>query len=56
MSEAQVVANKLGIEFRVPLERRLLGAEKVGRHKTSMLQDVLARRPLELDAILGAVR
>jgi 2-dehydropantoate 2-reductase len=55
MREAQAVANRLGIEFRVPLERRLQGAQKVGGHKTSMLQDVLARRQLELDAILGAV-
>ncbi|MBP8924340.1 MAG: 2-dehydropantoate 2-reductase [Pseudomonadales bacterium] len=55
MSEAREVAKQLGVEFRVPLERRLQGAEQVGGHKTSMLQDVLARRPLELDAILGAV-
>ncbi len=55
MGEAQAVANKLGISFRVPLERRLQGAEQVGSHKTSMLQDVLARRPMELDAILGSV-
>lgn len=55
MNEAQAVASELGIQFRVPLERRLRGAEQVGGHKTSMLQDLLARRPLELDAILGAV-
>ena len=55
MSEARAVAARLGVEFRVPLERRLQGAEQVGGHKTSMLQDVLAQRPLELDAILGAV-
>ena len=40
MTEAQAVANKLGITFRVPLEKRIAGAEKVGKHKTSMLQDV----------------
>ena len=40
MTEAQSVANKLGIEFRVTLEKRISGAEKVGEHKTSMLQDV----------------
>ena len=55
MREAEAVAKRLGIGFRVPLERRLLGAENVGAHKTSMLQDALARRPMELDAILGSV-
>jgi len=55
MSEAQRVANKLGITFRVPLERRIAGAEKVGHHKTSMLQDLEAGRALEIDALLGAV-
>jgi 2-dehydropantoate 2-reductase len=55
MSEAQSVAHKLGITFRVPLEKRIAGAEKVGHHKTSMLQDIEAGRPLETDALLGAV-
>jgi 2-dehydropantoate 2-reductase len=55
MIEAQTIANKLGIEFRVPLERRIAGAEKVGKHKTSMLQDVEAGRALEVDALVGAV-
>jgi 2-dehydropantoate 2-reductase len=55
MTEAQTVANKLGITFRVPLEKRIAGAEKVGHHKTSMLQDVEAGRDLEIDALLGAV-
>ena len=55
MTEAQTIANKLGITFRVPLEKRIAGAEKVGHHKTSMLQDVEARRALETDALLGAV-
>jgi 2-dehydropantoate 2-reductase len=55
MSEAQNVANRLGITLRVPIEKRIAGAEKVGRHKTSMLQDVEAGRTLELDALLGAV-
>jgi 2-dehydropantoate 2-reductase len=55
MAEAQSVAHKLGITFRVPLEKRIAGAEKVGHHKTSMLQDVEAGRPLETDALLGAV-
>jgi 2-dehydropantoate 2-reductase len=55
MSEAQAVANKLGISFRVPLEKRIAGAEKVGHHKTSMLQDVEAGREPEIDALLGSV-
>ena len=55
MTEAQNVANRLGITLRVSLEQRIAGAEKVGRHKTSMLQDVEAGRTLELDALLGAV-
>jgi len=55
MREAQAVAHKLGIAFRVPLERRIAGAEKVGRHKTSMLQDVEAGHELEVDALLGSV-
>jgi 2-dehydropantoate 2-reductase len=55
MREAQAVAHKLGIEFRVPLERRIAGAEKVGKHKTSMLQDVEAGRAPEIDALVGSV-
>jgi 2-dehydropantoate 2-reductase len=55
MTEAQSVAHELGITFRVPLEKRIAGAEKVGHHKTSMLQDIEAGRPLEIDALLGAV-
>jgi 2-dehydropantoate 2-reductase len=55
MTEAQAVANKLGIVFRVELERRIAGAEKVGKHKTSMLQDIEAGRPPELEALLGSV-
>jgi 2-dehydropantoate 2-reductase len=55
MTEAQSVANKLGISFRVPIEKRISGAERVGHHKTSMLQDVESGRPLEIDALLGSV-
>jgi 2-dehydropantoate 2-reductase len=55
MSEAQSVANQLGVKFRVSLEKRIAGAEKVGHHKTSMLQDVEAARTLEVDALLGSV-
>jgi 2-dehydropantoate 2-reductase len=55
MTEAQAVAAKLGISFRVPIEKRIAGAERVGHHKTSMLQDVEAGRALETDALLGSV-
>ncbi len=55
MREAQDVACKLGIEFRVTLEKRIAGAEKVGRHKTSMLQDVEAGRAPEIEALVGSV-
>ncbi|QJR16854.1 2-dehydropantoate 2-reductase [Usitatibacter palustris] len=55
MREAQEVAGKLGITFRVPLEKRIAGAEKVGKHKTSTLQDIEAGREVETDALLGAV-
>jgi 2-dehydropantoate 2-reductase len=55
MAEAQTVANKLGITFRVSLEKRIAGAERVGHHKTSMLQDVESARTLEIDALLGSV-
>ena len=55
MSEAQAIAGKLGITFRVPIEKRIAGAERVGHHKTSMLQDVEAGRELEIDALLGSV-
>jgi 2-dehydropantoate 2-reductase len=55
MREAQAVATQLGISFRVSLEKRIAGAEKVGRHKTSMLQDVEAGRAPEVDALVGSV-
>ncbi|MEN3291616.1 MAG: 2-dehydropantoate 2-reductase [Burkholderiales bacterium] len=55
MREAQAVANTLDIEFRVTLEARIAGAEKVGRHKTSMLQDIEAGRAPEVDALVGSV-
>jgi 2-dehydropantoate 2-reductase len=55
MYEAQQIAERLGIDFGVTLEQRIAGAEKVGAHKTSMLQDIEANRPTEVDAIVGAV-
>jgi 2-dehydropantoate 2-reductase len=56
MIEAQTVAEKLGVKFKVSLDKRIAGAEGVGKHKTSMLQDVEAGRPLELEALVGSVR
>ncbi len=55
MREAQAVGEKLGASFGVSLEKRIAGAAAVGEHKTSMLQDVEAGRPMELDALLGSV-
>jgi len=55
MREAQAVAHKLGIQFRVSLEKRIAGAEKVGKHKTSMLQDIESGRAPEIDALVGSV-
>jgi 2-dehydropantoate 2-reductase len=55
MAEAQIIGEKLGAHFRVPLERRIAGAEGVGKHKTSTLQDVEHGRALELEALVGAV-
>jgi 2-dehydropantoate 2-reductase len=55
MTEAEAVARRLGVELGISIEQRLEGAEKVGYHKTSMLQDVEAGRPVEVEAIVGAV-
>jgi 2-dehydropantoate 2-reductase len=55
MTEAQTIGERLGARFRVPMERRISGAESVGKHKTSMLQDVEAGKPLEIDGMLGVV-
>ena len=55
MTEAQLVAEKLGVEFKVSLEQRIKGAESVGAHKTSMLQDVEHGRAVELQALVGSV-
>jgi 2-dehydropantoate 2-reductase len=54
MTEASEVADKLGLHLRLSIEQRIDGAEKVGHHKTSMLQDVLAGRPLEIDPLVGS--
>jgi 2-dehydropantoate 2-reductase len=54
MEEAAAVAEKLGLRLRLSIEQRIDGAEKVGDHKTSMLQDVIAGRPLEIDPLVGS--
>ena len=55
MTEAQQIAEKLGASFRVSLDRRIEGAEGVGKHKTSMLQDLEVGKSLEIDGMLGVV-
>jgi len=56
MTEAMAIAtNRLDVVFRHTIEKRIAGAESVGAHKTSMLQDVEAGRSLEVEAIIGAV-
>ncbi|KAB2875433.1 MAG: 2-dehydropantoate 2-reductase [Burkholderiaceae bacterium] len=55
MAEAQQVATKLGVTFRVSIDKRIAGAERVGAHKTSMLQDVEAGREPEIEALIGSV-
>ena len=55
MREAQTIGEKLGVRFGVSLDKRIAGAEAVGKHKTSMLQDVEAGRPRELEALVGSV-
>ena len=53
MKEAQDIAQKLGVSFRVSIDRRIAGAEAVGAQKTSMLQDVEAGRSLETEALIA---
>ncbi|MDR1989360.1 MAG: 2-dehydropantoate 2-reductase [Acidobacteriaceae bacterium] len=55
MAETEAVAERLGIKLPISIDQRMAGAEKVGAHKTSMLQDYEAGRPMELEAIVGAV-
>lgn len=55
MQEVEAVSQKLGMELPVSIGQRMAGAEKVGEHKTSMLQDLEAGRPMELEALVGAV-
>jgi ketopantoate reductase len=55
MAESQAIAEDLGVTFRHTIEKRIAGAESVGAHKTSMLQDVELGRSLEVEALMGAV-
>lgn len=56
MLEAQEIASHFGAQFRVDVDRRINGAARVGAHRTSMLQDLDKKRPLEIDALLTAVQ
>ena len=56
MLEAQAVAEKLGVKFPIDVDRRIDGGAAVGAHRTSMLQDLDAGRPMEIDALLGSVQ
>ncbi len=56
MVEAQEIAEKLGVSFPIDVERRIDGGAAVGAHRTSMLQDLDARRPMEIDALVGSVQ
>ncbi|MGA7324400.1 MAG: 2-dehydropantoate 2-reductase [Rhodomicrobium sp.] len=56
MHEAEKIARRLGVHFRVDIERRINGAASVGAHRTSMLQDLDKGRPIELDALLTVVQ
>jgi len=55
MAEAQAIGEKLGVQFKISIDKRIAGAEAVGAHKTSMLQDVERGRALELQALVGSV-
>ena len=55
MREGQAVGEAFGIRFRIPVEQRIAGAEGIGAHKTSMLQDVEHGRAIEIEALLGSV-
>jgi 2-dehydropantoate 2-reductase len=56
MLEAEKIGRRIGVHFRVDVERRINGAARVGAHKTSMLQDLERGRALEIDALLTAVQ
>jgi 2-dehydropantoate 2-reductase len=55
MEEGVRVADSLGVKIPISIDQRLLGAQKVGSHKTSMLQDIEVGKPTEIEALLGSV-
>ena len=55
MQEVEALSHKLGLELPISIDQRIAGAEKVGEHKTSMLQDLEAGRSMELEALVGSV-
>jgi 2-dehydropantoate 2-reductase len=55
MAETEALAARLGIELPISIDQRMAGAARIGAHKTSMLQDFEAGRPMELEAVVGAV-
>ena len=55
MTEAQAVGERIGVQFKIPIEKRIAGAQGIGAHKTSMLQDIEAGKAIELEALLGSV-
>ena len=56
MIETKNIGERLGAKFPISIEKRIQGAEAVGNHKTSMLQDLESNRPMEIDAIISAVQ
>ena len=56
MEEAEKIGRRIGVHFRVDIEKRINGAAAVGAHRTSMLQDLDKGRPLEIDALLTIVQ
>jgi len=55
MVEAQSIAERLGVKFPIDVDRRIDGGAAVGAHRTSMLQDLEAGRPMEIDALVASV-
>jgi 2-dehydropantoate 2-reductase len=55
MEEAYAVAQALGVEIPITIDQRMAGAEQVGDHKTSMLQDIEAAKPIEIEGLVGSV-
>ena len=56
MVEAQEIAERLGVKFPIDVDRRIAGGAAVGAHRTSMLQDLDQKRPLEIDALVASVQ